>query len=68
MLTVVSVSADAIILFMCSLPVTSAILQARKSITRWSTDKLDVMKFGVCAVLAMLGSGLLCYKVCCVTR
>ena len=65
MLTVVPVSPNAIILLMCSLPVASAVWQAIKSSSQCSTvtGKLDVMKFGACAVCTLLGIVLLCYKV-----
>ena len=65
MLRVVPITPDAIILLMCSLPMVSAMWQAIKSRSRWNTvaGKLDVIKFGTSAALAMIGIALLLYKV-----
>ena len=65
MLTVVPITPDAIILLMCSLPMVSAMWQAVKSRSRWNTGagKLDVIKFGSSAALAVIGITLLLYKV-----
>ena len=65
MLTVVPINPDAIVLLMCSLHVAPAIWQAIKSKPRLSTatGKLDVTKFVLAAISALLGIALLCYKV-----
>ena len=65
MLTVVPITPDAIILLMCSLPMVSAMCQAIKSRSRWNTGagKLDIIKFGSSAALAVIGIALLLYKV-----
>ena len=65
LLTVVPITPDAIILLMCSLPIVSAMWQAIKSRSRWNTraGKLDVIKFGTSASLAVIGVALLLNKV-----
>ena len=65
MLTVVPITPDAIILLMCSLPMVSAMYHAVKSRSRWKTGagKLDIIKFGSSAALAVIGIALLLYKV-----
>ena len=65
MLTVVPITPDAIILIMCSLPMVSAMCHAIKSRSMWKTvaGKLDVIKFGSSAALAVIGIALMLYKV-----
>lgn len=65
MLTVVSITPNAIILVMCSLPMMPAIWEAIKWRSRWKTlnGKWEVIKFGASATFAVIGIALLLLKV-----